>query len=311
MNQSNLLSNVDLANRKQAICATDSAALLNMHPYKTALDVYLDKTSPDLNNADINLAARLGQHLEPFVLQLYVESTNAKITRPTDLFLMKKYPNIGSHIDAYDETNKCLVEAKTTSAFLRNQWGDDQDDIPVHYIIQCAHESMVFSDSTGQEVEKVVVPVLIGQDFRIYEIKRDPELEQIILKNCTDFWENNVKKLIPPTPKTAKDVMNLYSRAEPNKICVLNNHLINKLQEIKTLKITKKQIEEHISEIEAEIYNFATDSEILQDVSGKTIATIKNYTKNTLNTNLIKTKYSDIYIDCLKATSYRMLKIKE
>ena len=63
-----------LRERKNYLGGSDLGAIAGLNPYRTALDVYLDKTSDDIRE-ETNAAMRWGNLLEDVVAKAYSEDT--------------------------------------------------------------------------------------------------------------------------------------------------------------------------------------------------------------------------------------------
>ena len=63
-----------LMERKNYIGGSDLGAIAGLNPYRTALDVYLDKTSDDITE-ETSPAMRWGNFLEDVVAKAYSEDT--------------------------------------------------------------------------------------------------------------------------------------------------------------------------------------------------------------------------------------------
>lgn len=66
--------------RKCGITGTDAGAILGLNPYRSAFQVYHDKTSDTIENID-NEAMRQGRDLEEYVAQRFTEATGLKVRR--------------------------------------------------------------------------------------------------------------------------------------------------------------------------------------------------------------------------------------
>ncbi len=54
-------------------------------------------------------------------------------------------------------------------------------------------------------------------DFRINEITRDLELEEMMKERAVSFWENHVLKDIPPAAVSESDYKTLFGKSTANK----------------------------------------------------------------------------------------------
>ena len=55
-----------LKKRHESIGASDAGCLMGVNPWKSNVDLYLEKVNPTLNN-ETNMAMRLGTKMEPII----------------------------------------------------------------------------------------------------------------------------------------------------------------------------------------------------------------------------------------------------
>jgi predicted phage-related endonuclease len=124
-------------------------------------------------------------------------------------------------------------------------------------------------------INKVDLAVLFGNsDFRIYEIARDLELELVILKKASFFWNEYVLKDIAPPAQSESDCQTLFSKGNPAKMLEAK---METLQLTKRLQVLNGEIdtrEEEISLIKQAIMNQMGEAETLT-YQGKVLATWK------------------------------------
>ena len=177
--------------RKQGIGGSDAGAICGFNPWRSPIDVYVDKTSEKIEDID-NEAMRVGRDLEDYVAQRFMESTGKKVRRRNALLQHDKHAWMLADIDREIVGENALLECKTANAYSSDKWADGK--IPESYEIQCHHYMAV----TG--VEKVYIACLImGIDFVIREIERDEEVISNLISIEEDFWFNHVvEKRMPP-----------------------------------------------------------------------------------------------------------------
>lgn len=200
-----------LDQRKRGLGATDVAALSGLHPYKNAHDVWMEKTERR-QPGPMNHAMELGLQLEPIVAERYhgllpegetLEASGTK-AHPSLSWLMAtpdrlvvRYPDPEQPY-AFQADKKELVrllEIKTAGHRSEHRWGaTGTDEIPEEYLAQCAIQMAVF------RVERVdVAALLLGcREFRTYPVKRDAELEEILIEKADHFWHKCVLTDTPP-----------------------------------------------------------------------------------------------------------------
>lgn len=142
-----------------------------------------------------------------------------------------------------------LVETKTAGTFMLKEWDDEP---PLEAIVQVQHGMAVLG------LPWAVLPVLIGgQDFRVYQVKRDEELIELLVKGESDFMfcvENDTAPDLesPLHPDTLK-ALKLLHPADNGKTITLP-HEAEKLDAMRTsLKDHHKMTGAKLDEIEAQL----------------------------------------------------------
>lgn len=200
-----------LEERRKGIGASDAAAVCGATPWRTPLEVYLDKTG-QLVDKPMNAAQRIGLLLEPAVSQLYEDATGRKLVIPVASQVCKDHPIIRANPDRMTEDGAINVQLKT-AGFRTDEWGETgTDEVPMHYLIQVQHEMIV----TGQQISHLAVLFLQNRDFAYYVIEPYKQLQADIIAIEEDFWRDFVEKNIPPEPTwkhpTTLDLIRRYYR---------------------------------------------------------------------------------------------------
>ncbi|HSD38704.1 MAG TPA: YqaJ viral recombinase family protein [Rhodocyclaceae bacterium] len=178
-----------LAVRSGGIGSSDAAAAVGLSPYKSPLELWLEKTSrkppEDLSEKE---AVFWGSILEPLLATVYQQRTGNKVRRvnavlqhPTQSFMLA---NLDRAV-GYDG----ILEIKTASYHSAPQW---EETVPEAYQCQVLHQLAV----TGKAWADVAV-LIGGQDFRIYRIERDEERIFALVDLETEFWQC-VQDDVPP-----------------------------------------------------------------------------------------------------------------
>jgi putative phage-type endonuclease len=174
---------------RRHIGATDSPALLGLHPYKSPHDVWAriveGRKTPQ------NKAMLRGLRLEPVVREMYLDETGAKLLGPERLF-HPAHDWLGASLD--DRTAERVVEFKTASLRKLNEWGEEgTDEVPPHYLVQVQHQMLVSGLPAGD-----LAVLLGGDELRIYQFTADLELQSLILETCERFQRNYIETKLPP-----------------------------------------------------------------------------------------------------------------
>lgn len=241
--------------RRMGIGGSDAAAACGLSPWKTARDVYREKTgeADGRQEEDNWVAKEIGKRLEELVIQIFKKRTGLKPYAVRKMFRHPFYPFMLADVDYFVEINGDVyaVECKTTFSFRMDEWEDG--GIPRHYEMQGRHYMAVTN------VKGIIFLCLYGNSestFLMRRLKRDLKQEEELIEQEEWFWDC-VSERKPPAyteqaPLVLKSIreqfeirengqMNLPQELAPN----VREYL--KLKERKAeLDIQSKQIEEQL-----------------------------------------------------------------
>ena len=186
--------------RRTGLGGSDAAAALGLSPWQTQHDLWEQKTglAPPLLQTEPMLWGKL---LEDTIRREYARRTGYEVQPVQEMIRHPKHSWMFAHVDGEVRAERrTILEVKTTRD--ARGWGEpDTDDIPVPYLTQVHHYLSV------TEAEVCDVAVLIGgQDFRLYQVFRDTEIEQQLIEREAEFWRHVVDNE-PPPPTTLHDAM--------------------------------------------------------------------------------------------------------
>ncbi len=237
-----------LEKRKAGIGASEAAAVLGLNPYASPIDLWMVKKG--LKVVEENQAMRLGTRLEPIIATMYEESVGKTLYKCDTLFY--KNPIIYATPDrlmmqGHDlEIPEMGLEIKTANARMIENWGEEgTDEIPQHYLIQCV-VCMAVTD-----VPRWDVAVLLGgQDFRIYNIQRDIDLENSIIERLLEWWDKYIVHNQEPEIDSSVSCAEYLAKKYPKNFTPLKEAtpevetLLQQLSEVRySLKSFKEQEE--------------------------------------------------------------------
>lgn len=255
--------------RRSGLGGSDAGAVLGLNPYKTPVDVYLEKMGQALPEED-NDAAYWGNVLEDTVAQEYARRKGVKVQRRNDHFQNKDHPFMMANIDRWVVGQRKILECKTAGQYVSDQWGPDgSDQVPDSYLIQCTHYMLVM----GVDVADLAV-LIGGRDFRTYTIGFDRKLADIIIEREHDFWHNHVMQEIPPAPTCLSDLLQLYP-ADTGLQKVASIEAEHKAADLKEIKARIKELDSIKDQLELDIKTEMQDASILLNGDGKPIVTWK------------------------------------
>jgi putative phage-type endonuclease len=245
--------------RRTYLGGTDVAAIIGEHQYESPRTLYMRKKGlipPTLSNE----AMIHGQNLERYVMQLYRAATGKRL-RKAGFYRHKNIEFFGVNPDYLVLGEPGLLECKTASEFVGQEFGPTEDGIPRHYYIQCMWQLAI----TGREWCDLAV-LIGGQRFRKYHIVRNEDNIQELQQAAYDYWMTYIDQdIMPPlTGHPADSAMvngefpassvDSYMEATPEI-----DHLCERLRQLRMLsKKVELQADEAANLIKAEMRGCGT-----------------------------------------------------
>ena len=205
-----------LEQRKHGIGGSDVAAIMGLSPWKSPLEVWLEKTgrasAPDLSEKE---SVAMGTELEGDVLEMYRRRhPTFRVQRVNAILVDKVRPWAQASLDGITrdpELGWGVLEIKTGSR--ESEWSDG---VPLHYLTQVTHYLSV----TGYPFADVAA--LIGDyglHYHEYRVMRDDDDLQSVVESVDEFWADYVEKdAMPPyvsaLPSEGKALHELYKRSD-------------------------------------------------------------------------------------------------
>src|SRR5690606_22093110 len=193
-----------LAVRKCGIGSSDAAAAIGLNPYKSQLELWLEKTGRDASlprpdPQDDETPVFWGNILEPIVASLYTKRTGNRVRRVnavlqhSDPTLSWMMANIDREVIGADDVQ--ILECKTAGINGARLW---TEGVPEYVQLQVMHQLAV----TGKQAADVAV-LLGGQHLEIYRIERDEQLITRLIELEHRFWQHVVSDTPPPADGTS------------------------------------------------------------------------------------------------------------
>ena len=294
--------------RSTFLGGSDAASVLGISPWRTPLELYLEKTEGkrDEDEQQNAKAKRRGSRLEPYIIDMLREEHDFTIIGRNAVYHDPDEPFLAAEIDAevLDEHGIVdNVEIKTVHPYKAKDWGEEYtDSIPVHYTAQAMHGLMV----TGRDVARFAV--LIGDDLRLYRVERDVDAIEGMREHEVAFWREHVLAGLPPAPSTAGDVMRLFARDNGEAI-EASEELVARVAQLVRVKDQRKAIEKDEEALEEEVRLFMQDAALLTH-HGRILATWKTQTARRFDQKAFGAAHPEILEAFKRASDSRVLRIK-
>ena len=187
-----------LSIRQSGIGSSDAAAAVGLHPYKSQLELWMEKTGRQVSDSEPSRGEQLtsplhwGQVLEPIVADHYARHTGYRVQRVNAILQHTEHPwmlaNLDREIVGNDEVQ--ILECKTAGVFGARLW---KEGVPEYVQLQVMHQLAV----TGQQAADVAV-LLGGHQLEIHRIARDEAMIEQLIALERRFWDYVENDTPPP-----------------------------------------------------------------------------------------------------------------
>ncbi len=271
-------------NRPFGLGGSDIGPLLGLSPYKTPLQLWAEKVSSTSAPNKDAIHLRFGHHVEPFIAQEYERQTGLKTVSHAPTIFHPDHGFMYAHVDRLvlaDDENlaaegqriyaQTLLECKTASVLNRDEWGEPgSDQVPPSYLVQCVWYMAI------TQCKRADLAVLLGnQDFRIYQIHRDEELEILVINHARQFWFDHVLSKTPPAPVTEDDIRTLYPIEVVGHAIEADHDLLASLKSYKATQTKITELSEQCDAIRQDILKRMGQAEQIT-LNSKVLATWKS-----------------------------------
>lgn len=288
--------------RKQGIGGSDAGAVCGFNPYCTAIQVFQDKTSENIEDID-NEAMRQGREFEDYVAKRFMEATGKKVRRANAMFYDERNPFMLADVDRMVVGENAGLECKTASPYMADKWKDG--NIPMSYQIQCYHYMSVCNAEAWY-----IAVVIYGREFKFYKIERDQQIIDDLIQIEKDFWENNVLKNVIPSPdgsKLADSVIAEYFKESNSRVIPLNG-FDDKLKRRQELVDLMQKMDTEKKQIEQELKMYLGEAETAENEQFR--VSWKSVYSNRIDEKRLKEEQPEIYEEYRKLVSSRRFTVK-
>ena len=322
--------------RHFGIGGSDAAVVHGVSPYRTARELFYDKTGkkPTGSKEDKQAIFDRGHIIEDNVVEAFCKMTGAKRIPESRMFRSTKYPAATANIDAIVllKGKLYVFEAKSTVAQNFDAWRNNM--IPSHYIDQMRQYPAVLDDP---RIEGTYIGCLFTDDLIVqgiycgsgYDVKkfvsrfvpRNPDLEEMLLSDEQDFWDDYIgPREVPPysgDPEKDQEVFDGYERTPappstflPAEVIIPDEDIEEILKKydaldmkIQTTDSILKQQKLERDTLRVDIISLLNSKNVgLVDENDKTFIEIKYQApkdRDTVDLEKLEVAYPDAFADCV------------
>jgi len=194
-------------NRKKGIGASDVSAILGVNPYKTPVDVWLEKTGRS-KPGEGNVYTEAGTKIEPVVADYFQDRSGHRVIKASAKEFQVVHPvhdYLRHHPDReYFDKNggRKTLECKT-KYFQKPVKGD----LPLDWYIQNQYQVGISGQSGGSIAW---IAFSFGVEFDYEEFDLDKAFYDRLINEAGGFWVDYVLTDTPPPAVNAKDTESLF-----------------------------------------------------------------------------------------------------
>lgn len=288
--------------RKQGIGGSDAGAVCGLNPYRTAMQVYYDKASDEIEDID-NEAMRQGRELEEYVARRFCEASGKKVRRANAMYYDEKNPFMLADVDRMIVGENAGLECKTASPFMADHWKDG--NIPVSYQIQCYHYMAVCNADAWY-----IAVLIYGKEFKYHRIDRDDDIIANLIQIEKEFWNNHIIPKIIPAPDGSKtaDLAIAERFKTSHGFTIPLAGFDERLRRRQELLEVMDHMEKEKRQIDQELKIYLGDAETAENEHYR--VSWKNISRSSLDEKRLKAEKPELYEKYRRITTSRRFTVK-
>ena len=288
--------------RKHGIGGSDAGAVCGLNPYRTAMQVYYDKASDEIEDID-NEAMRQGRELEEYVARRFCEASGKKVRRANAMYYDEKNPFMLADVDRMIVGENAGLECKTASPFMADHWKDG--NIPVSYQIQCYHYMAVCNADAWY-----IAVLIYGKEFKYHRIDRDDDIIANLIQIEKEFWNNHIIPKIIPAPDGSKtaDLAIAERFKTSHGFTIPLAGFDERLRRRQELLEVMDHMEKEKRQIDQELKIYLGDAETAENEHYR--VSWKNISRSSLDEKRLKAEKPELYEKYRRITTSRRFTVK-
>jgi putative phage-type endonuclease len=297
----------DADERRTGLGGSDISSIAGMNDYRTPRDTF-DFLVGNVEMSEGGEAALWGNILQQPVIEETARRLGVRIARVNRTLRHRAHPFLMGHVDGRvvgpHRDGRWGVEVKTTNVFTaKNDWGETAEDLPPHVQLQVQHYCEV------GEFDGFYVPVLIGgQKLKIFEVERDREMGEKIVRLGVNFWLNHVVPKIPPPISTYEEASSIFPQHRESAIAA-SEEIATSVALFAMLKKREKELAAEIDAEQAKLAAFLGENDTLT-VFGDPVLTWRTQSSSRFDAKQFKIDNPELHAQYVRASTSRVMRLK-
>lgn len=302
-----------LALRRTGIGGSDAAAICGQSQYKSALEVWLEKTGAIGEQPD-NERMWWGRELEDKIAYKLSEKTGVELTKVGALLAHPEHEWMLASPDraAWDPRRIGLgaevgiSELKTAGYFPGQEWKGRDAKVPDAYVLQGMHYLAVCN------LPFVLFGCLIDFEVVPLMVERDDELIALLMDREAEFWEMVTERRPPPPDgsKATTDLLTALYDLKPGAVVTLDPAEVEPIVEMRAIAAAaEKAAKAQKDEASNRLRRMIGEHEIANAPDGRKLFSWKQVTTHKVDTGLLAQVHTEIVEGFIRPSTYRTIHV--
>lgn len=283
--------------RANGIGGSDAPAIAGLSPWKTPLEVWLEKTG-QAPHVEENEAMAWGTKLEALIAEEFAARNGQKVQRVNATLIHPQHPWMVGHIDRRIVGNGGILECKATTQRVTEDTGPLEP-----HVAQVLHYLAVTGGKFG-----MLAYLVGGRQYLQFRVERDEGAIEALIKIESAFWRH-VETRTPPAPVNLQDVARLYP-GDNGQAVLAPDGIVASCYRLSALKTQARDVEAQIDAEELAIKGAMGEASTLLGPDGQTLATWKQQKARRFDSTRFKSERPDDYAAYMNETTSRVFRLK-
>lgn len=236
--------------RRTRIGSSEIGALLGIDPYKSALDVFMEKTLPP--DGDGRSHQTWGLDLEPAIIRHHARHMNYELQSPPGSLVHPSLPLVCTPdaLALTDGGHRVAIQAKNDQGHGQTEWGEPgTDDAPLLYVAQVTVELGVLEGVHLDVLRDDLVVSIRGAPPVCYPLKLNKDLFGEIGEVVCGWVRDHLDTGKPPDGSTQDRAEYVRRKYAKHDLSLLEPtpHRQALVQAVSSLRASRKALEEELN----------------------------------------------------------------
>lgn len=304
--------------RRSGLGASETAAVLGLNPWRTPLDVWLEKTGPEPEgDTELNEAALWGNRLEDPVAKETVKRWPelGKLVPSPGLMRHPEHPWMLATLDRLlaprgkrGAAVTSALEVKTTSDMnYRQNW---EDGVPPGLVLVQVQQQLAVSGLPFAYVACLYGGQKLAEPYRV---ERDDRVIDQLITYAGGWWEKHIEGGVRPEPTfgDAGKMSSLYRADDKADAVWMTTDLQDTVGQYVHAKQQAKDWTDRVKALQFDLQNTMRQRTAIVDADGEAWITWKAQTSKRVDTKRLRAERPEIADEYTTEETARVMRVKK